>query len=70
MPQSQISNAATIISILLVVLGGCFGVISTLFFLVLKRIKSSIDKLWTKRDADHDRITIIEAKCNAKNGKT
>ena len=69
MPQSQVSNAATIIGILLVVLGGCSGLICTFFFLTIKRIKDSIDKLWTKRDEDHDRITVIEAKCDARNGK-
>jgi len=68
MSQSQISNAAAIIPVLLVVLGSCFGFINALFFFILYRIKKNIDSLWSKRNEDHDRITVIETKCNIKNG--
>jgi len=68
MPQSHISDAASTIQLLIVVLGGCFGLINALFFFILNRIKKNIDSLWSKRNEDHTRITIIETKCNVKNG--
>lgn len=68
MSQPEISNAATIIQLLLVCVGGCLGLINALFFFILNRIKKNIDSLWSKRNEDHDRITVIETKCNIKNG--
>lgn len=62
MPQSQISEATNLINVFLVVLGGCFGLINAFFFFILNRIKKNIDDLWSKRNSDHDRITIIETK--------
>jgi hypothetical protein len=62
MPQSQVSDGAAIIQLLIVCLGGCFGVINALFFFILTRIKKNIDGLWSKRNSDHDRITVIETK--------
>ena len=66
MSQSQIGDAATIIQLLIICVGGCFGLINALFFFILNRIKKNIDNLWSKRNADHDRITIIETRI--KNG--
>jgi hypothetical protein len=69
MPQSQIGDAASIIPILLIVLGSCFGFINALFFFILNRIKKNIDSLWTKRNSDHDRIIAIETRNDIKDGK-
>lgn len=62
MSEYQIGYASTIISILLVALGGSFGIINAFFWYTLKRIKKDIDSLWSKRNIDHDDITRIKAK--------
>jgi len=67
MSQPTIGDAATTIQFLIVVLGGCFGVINALFFFVLNRIKKNIDSLWAKRNKDSERLTIIETRCIIKN---
>jgi hypothetical protein len=69
MPQSEIGNGVANMQFILVCLGGCFGVINALFFVILRWIKKSIDSLWSKRNEDHDRIIAIETRNRIKDEK-
>lgn len=61
MSEIQSIADATFVKLLVVVVGGCVGVINALGFLILKGIKKSINDLWSKFNRDHERLNILEA---------
>lgn len=72
--MSQIQSIADpfIIKLLIVVVGGCVGLVNALGFFILRGIKKNTDELWSKFNKDHDRLNTIEAEHNIyhpKNGR-
>lgn len=60
MSEIQSITDATFIKLLVVVVGGCVGLVNALGLLILKGIKKSISDLWSKVNQDHQRLNILE----------
>ena len=61
MSEIQSIADATIVKLLIIIVGGCVGVVNALGFFILGRIKKTTDKLWSKFNRDHERLNILEA---------
>ena len=61
--MSEIQSIAdpAFVKLLVVVVGGCVGLINVLGFFILTGFKKSIDDLWSKVNRDHERLNILEA---------
>ena len=64
--MSEISSIAdaTFIKLLIIVVGGCVGIVNALGFFILNGIKKSINDLWSKFNKDHDRLNRLETEHN------
>lgn len=60
MPEIQSATDATTIKFLIIVVGGCVGVINALGFFILSSFKKSIYDLWSKFNRDHERLHRLE----------
>ena len=61
--MSEIQNIAdaAFVKLLIIIVGGCVGLINLLGFFILGRIKKTTDKLWSRFNRDHERLDILEA---------
>lgn len=64
MSEIQSITDATFVKLLIIVVGGCVGLVNALGFFILKGIKKSISDLWYKLNKDHDRLNTLEAEHN------
>lgn len=60
MSETQNITDATTIKLLIIVIGGCVGVINALGFFILSSFRKSISDLWSKFNRDHRRLAELE----------
>ncbi len=60
MSEIQSVTDATTIKLLIIVVGGCVGVINALGFFILNSFRKSISDLWSKFNRDHGRLVKLE----------